>query len=206
MDQLEPSWKTDASFVAAQFAMALKADSLRSSHPIEMPCPDENAIAQMFDQISYLKGASVLRMLCSMLGSEVFLKGVSIYLKKHAYSHAETADLWAGISESSGQDVPAIMKNWTEQVGFPVVSVEETQDGLTVRQNRFLSTGDPTPEEDTTVWHVPLELKTIVAGKAEVDHKAVLTTRETTLAIKDVANAIYKLNAETTGVCTSLLL
>jgi hypothetical protein len=29
------------------------------------------------------------------------------------------------------------------QIGFPVLSVEETAEGLRLRQNRFLSTGDP---------------------------------------------------------------
>ena len=55
-------------------------------------------------------------MLSSMVGQDVFIKGVSIYLKKHRFANAKTADLWAGISESSGQDVAKIMANWTEKV------------------------------------------------------------------------------------------
>lgn len=57
-------------------------------------------------------------MLSSMVGQDVFIKGVSIYLKKHRFANAKTADLWAGISESSGQDVAKIMANWTEKVRF----------------------------------------------------------------------------------------
>lgn len=65
-------------------------------------------------------------------------------------------------------------------------------------------TGDPKPEEDETLWYVPLELKTIdKSGKAVVDHKAVLEGRETVLPLEDAANATYKLNAETAGVCES---
>lgn len=107
-----------SSFIGEHLAAALRLDSLRSSHAIELPCPDEETIAQIFDAISYSKGASVLRMLSSMVGQEVFLKGVSIYLKKHLFGNAETADLWAGISESSGQDVAAVMANWTGKVRF----------------------------------------------------------------------------------------
>lgn len=52
------------------------------------------------------------------------------------------------------------------------------------------------------MWYVPLELKTVdKSGKVTLDHKAVLQERETTLAIPDVANTVYKLNAETAGVC-----
>ena len=89
----------------------------------------------------YSKGASVLRMLSNMIGEETFLKGVSIYLKNHLYGNSRTADLWKGISQSSGQDVAKIMANWTLKVGFPVISVEETSEGLKVKQNRFLSEG-----------------------------------------------------------------
>lgn len=44
-------------------------------------------VDQIFDHISYLKGSSVIRMLSSHLGQDVFIKGVSDYLKKHAYGN-----------------------------------------------------------------------------------------------------------------------
>ena len=74
-----------------------------------------------------------------MISESTFLKGVSIYLKAHLYGNSRTADLWKGISEASGIDVPKIMANWTLKVGFPVITVEETEEGLKIRQNRFLS-------------------------------------------------------------------
>lgn len=114
------------------------------------------------------------------------------------------------------------MLNWTNKIGFPVLTVEETSEGLKLTQNRFLATGDPTvrytslvdkagvdalfrqPEEDQTIWHIPLELKTVKAGKSHIDHSNLLLTRDVTLPIADVKSAIYKLNAETCGVCESL--
>lgn len=41
-----------------------------------MPCPDEATIQQIFDAVSYAKGASVLRMLSAVMGEEKFLEGV----------------------------------------------------------------------------------------------------------------------------------
>ena len=46
---------------------------------------------------------AVLRMLSSYVGEERFLKGVSIYLKKHMYANSVTKDLWEGIQEASGE-------------------------------------------------------------------------------------------------------
>lgn len=128
-----PEWKVRAEFLTTHLSSALALDSQRSSHPIEVDCPDANQINQIFDSISYSKGGSVLRMLASVVGEETFLKGVSIYLKKRLFGNSVTKDLWdgasdglvsvdwadrlwAGISEASGLDVAAIMKNWTLKV------------------------------------------------------------------------------------------
>ncbi|WRT67329.1 uncharacterized protein IL334_004299 [Kwoniella shivajii] len=199
LDRIWPEWKPRSEFLKTHLQSALDLDSQRSSHPIEVDCPDSNQIAQIFDAISYSKGASVLRMLASVVGEPTFLKGVSIYLKKHIYGNAETKDLWAGISEASGLDVAKIMANWTLKVGFPVIKVEETGDGkIKVTQNRFLSTGDVKPEEDETLWYVPLEVATLNNGKVDVDHKATLQERSATYDLK--GNDSFKLNAQTVGV------
>jgi len=58
----------------------------------------------------------VLRMLANYVGEDVFLKGVSIYLKKHLYGNSVTNDLWSGIAEASGIDVPKMMNNWVMKV------------------------------------------------------------------------------------------
>lgn len=60
------------------------------------------------------------------------------------------------------------------------------------------------PEEDETIWHIPLELKTVKSGKSHIDHSNLLITRDVTLPLADVKNAVYKLNAETCGVCELL--
>jgi aminopeptidase 2 len=138
-------------------------------------------------------------MLAAVVGEDKFLKGVSIYLKKRLFGNSVTEDLWDGISEASGVDVAKIMKEWTLKVGFPVITVEEVgNDKIKVRQNRFLNTGDVKPEEDETLWYVPLELKTVKDGKSSIDHKAILHEREATFDVKDAQ--AFKLNAETVGV------
>lgn len=207
LDRYAPEWEVRAEFISDHLERALSLDAKRSSHPIEVPLSTESgdlesAINQIFDAISYSKGASTLRMLSTLVGEDTFLKGVSIYLKKHAYSNSVTNDLWNGIAEASGLDIQRIMKNWILKQGFPVITVEEGQDSITVRQNRFLSTGDVKPDEDETLWYVPLAIKTVDAnGASKVDQHAVLDEeRSAEISLKDAKNATYKLNAETMGV------
>jgi len=55
-------------------------------------------------------------MLANYVGEDVFLKGVSIYLKQHLYGNSVTNDLWSGVAEASGIDVPKMMNNWVMKV------------------------------------------------------------------------------------------
>jgi hypothetical protein len=47
-------------------------------------------INEIFDAISYCKGASVIRMIATHLGEESFRKGLNIYLNRHKYKNAVT--------------------------------------------------------------------------------------------------------------------
>ncbi|KAJ1310324.1 hypothetical protein OPQ81_007063 [Rhizoctonia solani] len=199
IDKVFPEWRVHSEFITHHLERALELDAQRSSHPIEVDCPDANQINQIFDALSYSKAASMLRMLARYVGEDVFLKGVSIYLKKRLYGNSDPKDLWDGISEAAGVDVGKVMKNWVFEIGFPFLTVTETADGIRIRQDRFLSTGDATDAENQTIWHIPLSLLTTGAdGKATVDHSIVLSERET--EIKVDTSKPWKLNAGTVGV------
>ena len=193
MDHLHPDWDVWGQFVTDSMQSAFNLDSLRTSHPIEVPVRNALEVDQIFDAISYLKGSSVIRMLAAHLGSDTFLLGVSEYLKAHKYGNAKTHDLWAALSKSSGQDVVSFMDPWIKKIGFPVVTVAEEPGQIGVRQSRFLSGGEVKPEEDDTTWWVPLGLQN---GSAETEPTA-LTERHDT--IRNVDDSFYKLNTNQTG-------
>src|SRR5207247_841944 len=116
---------------------------------------------EMFDAITYEKGASVLRMLEQFLGEETFRRGVGAYLRKHAFGNARNSDLWAALGEASGQPVNAIMDTWIHQPGYPLIRVEAQPAGeeteLGFRQERFLY--DPpadAPQAGNERWQVPI--------------------------------------------------
>lgn len=47
----------------------------------------------------------VLRMLSNHVGEDLFLKGVSTYLKQNLYKNSVTKDLWDGISATTGRSI-----------------------------------------------------------------------------------------------------
>jgi aminopeptidase N len=64
-------------------------DSLQSSHPISVPVNHPDEINEIFDSISYGKGASVIRMMANFLGLETFNGGITNYLNMHKYGNAK---------------------------------------------------------------------------------------------------------------------
>lgn len=194
-DALYPDWKVWESYVLDSLQSALVLDALRSSHPIEVPVKRADEINQIFDAISYSKGSSLLKMISRWLGEEVFIKGVSNYLKKHMWGNTQTSDLWAALAEASGKDVIKVMDIWTKNIGFPVVSVQENGNSLTLTQNRFLATADVSPEEDSVLYPVFLGLKT----SAGIDESLVLDERSTTITLA-ADDDFYKINGDLAGL------
>ncbi|KAJ7748797.1 leucyl aminopeptidase [Mycena maculata] len=194
-----PEWDVNSIFITDHVNGALVLDAKRSSHPIEVECPDANFINQIFDSLSYSKAASVLRMLSNYVGEEKFLEGVSIYLKAHLYGNSITRDLWNGISAATGQDIYKFMDDWVTKIGFPLITVTETATGIHVRQDRFLDNSAPNAEENKTIWNVPLEILTVDKdGQVYIDKTAILDEREKSFPI-DTSRS-FKLNAETMGL------
>ncbi|KAG7292540.1 hypothetical protein NEMBOFW57_002575 [Staphylotrichum longicolle] len=190
-----PEWKVWESYVVDNLQRALALDSLRSSHPIEVPVKKADEINQIFDAISYSKGSCVLRMISTYLGEDTFLEGVRRYLKKHAYGNTQTGDLWASLADASGKKVEEVMDVWTKNIGFPVVTVSEKDDKtIHLKQNRFLRTGDTKPEEDQVIYPVFLGLR----SKDGIDESLTLDKRESSFEVP--STDFFKLNANHTGL------
>lgn len=191
-----PDWKVWQTYTADTLQDALAMDSLRSSHPIEVPIKKASDVNQIFDAIAYSKGSCVLRMISKHLGEDVFMEGIRQYLKKHAYGNTETGDLWAALSNASGKNVEDVMDIWTKHIGHPVVTVTEdaANKSIHVKQNRLLRTADVKPEEDKTLYPVFLGLRT----NEGVNEELVLSQREGVYKVPDMD--FFKLNADHTNL------
>ncbi|HLQ13251.1 MAG TPA: M1 family metallopeptidase [Steroidobacteraceae bacterium] len=148
---------------------AMAADSRATSHAIQQHVTDEVQANNAFDSdITYRKGQAFLRMLEASLGEEVFRSAMRRYMRLHAYSNATTADLWNALSQASGRDVGALAAEWTEQPGFPLVSVQANCDAsgarsLRLAQQRFML-GESTAQNRQ--WTVPLRVRSGTQGAA----------------------------------------
>jgi len=162
-DKIYPDWQMWEQFTITERESALKLDSLKSSHPIQVPIKHAEEVEEVFDLISYNKGSCVVRMIYCMLGPELFREGLELYFKRHAYGNTITTDLWAAWAKVSGKPIEKIMACWTLQMGFPVVTVVKCSQGssskeavLTLKQQWFLADGGEVKEEESKLWSIPL--------------------------------------------------
>lgn len=156
-DKIFPEWQMWNQFVTDDLAAALRLDSLRTSHPIQVPINHAEEVEEVFDAISYSKGACVIRMLNAVLGEDDFRKGLQVYMKRHQYGNTETSDLWRAWEEASGKPIVEIAASWTEQMGFPLLKVERaSNDKVKVTQSWFLADGSAVQPNEAKRWTVPI--------------------------------------------------
>src|SRR6266540_2780558 len=171
---------------------AMEGDARSTTHPIQQPIATEAEANSAFDDITYKKGLSFLRMLESFLGEDVFRDGIRRYIAAHEYSNTTTADLWNALSEASKKPVGDIAAGWTEQPGFPVVTVKRETDGkVRLTQKRFTVNFKNAPPLE---WKIPLTY--LVIGQAPA---TLLMTRKTDKLENVPADRALKLNVNGAG-------
>ena len=187
-DHRFPGWDTWTQYVAENYLSALHEDSLRSTHPVEVPVRNPHAIRQAFDATSYSKGSVINRMLEHYLGEKNFQKGLNRYLKQHAYGNATTDDLWEALEKTSGKPVRRMMASYTRRPGYPVLQVKERRENgnllLELEQQRFLADGSQDQDSRKSSWQIPVGVLT--AGQPQPSYEFIKGQRHRLrLAVSD---------------------
>ena len=85
INALYPEFEVFNEFSTETFVPALGMDALEHTHPVEVPLKDASEISQVFDKITYCKGASVIFMLHQFIGAEHFRNGIREYIQHFSY-------------------------------------------------------------------------------------------------------------------------
>ncbi|XP_077452089.1 alanyl (membrane) aminopeptidase-like b [Stigmatopora argus] len=164
LDNVEPTFSVKEIYIMNGLHTALEQDALVSSHPLSVPEIDVQSASQiigMFDPISYFKGAMVLRMLADVVGQSDFDKGIKDYLKAFSFGNTDQYDLWKSIQKAHRPDfdVAKMMETWTNQSGYPVITVSTTNGQVTQRHFLFNSSLD-----SHFMWHIPIQVMSNKTG------------------------------------------
>ena len=76
-----------------------KEDQESTTHPIAGDVQDTTVANNIFDGITYSKGASTMRQICALVGTDKFFKAIGKYFHKFQYRNTELKDLLEVLQE-----------------------------------------------------------------------------------------------------------
>ncbi|HSY24775.1 MAG TPA: M1 family metallopeptidase [Polyangiaceae bacterium] len=137
----------------------MDADALASARAVRQPVRSTGEAMEAFDEITYEKGAAVLRMLEGWLGADMFQRGIHRYLRENAWKTASADDLFKALEYVSTQKIGELARGFLEQSGVPEVSLGWTckADGakLELRESEWKPLGEP-PSAVPREWTLPV--------------------------------------------------
>jgi len=125
------------------------------AHPIRPRSYIE--INNFYTNTVYRKGCEVIRMVRTLIGKDLFRKGMDLYFSRHDGQAVTTEDFIKAMEDASSKDLTQF-KRWYDQAGTPVLDVSGEYDQqqktftLTVKQSC-----PPTPGQlEKEPFHLPL--------------------------------------------------
>ncbi len=189
-ERVDPAGESRSDFILRikGTAQGFEGDSLDSTHPVRVAADRPEEASQVFDEISYGKGATVLGMLEGYLGEERFRQGITDYLERFRYANATTADLWDALGRAAGEPVGPLIDPWLDRPGLPTISARLAGGAVELAQRRFSYHG-PLDEAE---WPIPMGID--VDGQHQ---RLRFSTRSTSLPVPD--GATVQLNSGALG-------
>jgi len=152
----------------AELGRLMEDDALASSRAVRQPVIAVEDAESQFDDLSYDKGAAVLRMVERWAGEERFRAAVRAWIGAHAHGIGTTDALLASLSREAERDVGAVMRGFLDRPGVPHVDARvacgEGGARLELVQERWLPIGSRASAN--VQWQLPLCVRYGIAGEA----------------------------------------
>lgn len=164
------------------------------AHPIRPTSYIE--INNFYTATVYEKGAEVIRMIHSLLGEEMFRKGMDLYFQRHDGQAVTTADFVQSMQDASSKDLSQFQK-WYDQVGTPTLNVTWEYSAKDKRLQLKI-TQESKQSADLLPLHMPFHIgiiDSITGTELPVEGKLELKKKEELFIFENIANTpILSLN------------
>jgi alanyl aminopeptidase len=198
----KPEWKSRLGDLGSKFG-AMSEDSLVTTRKIRQEILTNDDISNAFDDITYEKGAAVIRMFEVWTGEKQFQSGVTSYLKHYAYKNARMSDFLDAIAQTGQPRLSAAFQTFLNQPGVPEISVTLKCQGapsVGLSQKRYLPIGSK--GSAAQIWQVPVcvryrsakgvEQECFLLDKASADFKLAKTSEcPSLIAANESASGYY---------------
>ncbi|XP_045475149.1 glutamyl aminopeptidase-like [Harmonia axyridis] len=106
----------------------------KATQPVVSNCTTPKDIMIQFNDITYIKAGSIIRLLDYLTGDKGFQKIIRKYFRDHSYKSASTEDFIAAVaSESPDKHLIEFLGTWLYQNRFPMITIEEDEENKVYR-------------------------------------------------------------------------
>lgn len=122
----------------------------------------------LFDAEAYPKAALVLHMARNVLGTDVYRKSQTAFLKQFAGKNTNTAQWEASVEQTTGTNLAWFVDEWLYQAGFPEYSVAYTYDAAAHAIHLSIDQTQATKWNTPAVFVMPIVIETKTQDGATV--------------------------------------
>ena len=129
MDDITLAWNI---FIDEQYS-GLNEDQKNTSHPIAASCVHTGAAQDIFDGISYGKGAAFLHQMVFYLGKDILCEGLKTYFAKYKFQNTELEQFVDELRDAATRlglqvDFKKWAKSWIESAGCAEIELKFDRD------------------------------------------------------------------------------
>jgi hypothetical protein len=137
MANIYPEYDPWSIYNIFEYQKALYFDSFESTHPIKIKKVSDD-IHNLFDEITYCKGSSVIKYIYDLVGKEIFQKSIVYYLKKYKFSNTKSQDFVDAFGKFyKNHIVDKLFEDIIEEKGFPIIIAKINGSTLTLEKKRY---------------------------------------------------------------------
>jgi aminopeptidase N len=127
-------------FIIERYKSALMLDGLASTHPIMNNLNVDENVDEVFDDITYSKGASILFFLSKYISK--FREIIIEYLNKYAYQNATTNDFIMMFKFKEDNNIDEIFRELILTKNYPILKIKRTTNKIILDISKFIINKD----------------------------------------------------------------
>jgi len=164
VDKIYPEWDIKSYFIKNLFR-TLEFDSV-SMKSVKVKIHHNKHLMQIYDDVTYFKGATLLFMLVDYLGDDYFKQTMRRYINKYKFSTITSASfieaLCENLEESEQRKINAMIDSFITNRGIPIIKFKNTTvDILSFNTRSIINDhiNNIVKEDHTNSWIIPIRMK-----------------------------------------------
>lgn len=133
-------------FYNHEYSHALIYDSFKNTHPI---VSKNNNPVELFDEISYNKGACLINYMADLTGIDDFKNGIQKYLKLHKFKNTSSEDYYKLVNSNNFE----MIKKLLETSGYPLINLKINNNILKITIQKFNHKSNERYESDFMITY-----------------------------------------------------